>query len=172
MRTAYISSCEKYRYRLSRGWVNMLNNPGAVLFIGLNPSTADAFSDDPTIRRCTNFTDFLGYRRFYMVNLFAFRATDPAAMKQATDPVGPRNDEFILSMAAQSKIIIACWGNHGKYMDRDKAVLELLKDYDIHALKINKEGSPARPLYLKKSSNLKMFQAKTIQGDKESNDMT
>ncbi len=158
---------------MRRSWHYFLNAGGAVLFIGLNPSTADAFSDDPTIRRCVGFTKSLNYNKFYMANLFAFRATDPAAMKQAADPVGPRNDEFLLSMAEESEIIIACWGNHGKYMDRDKAVLELLKGYDIHALNINKDGSPAHPLYLKGDSKLQRFQAKKInQGDKEDNNMT
>lgn len=172
MRGAYISKCEQYRYRLTRGWSDFLTRGGAVLFIGLNPSTADAFSDDPTIRRCTSFTKSFGYKKIYMVNLFAFRATDPAAMKRAADPIGARNDEFLLSMASESEIIIACWGNHGRFMDRDKAVLELLKNYDIHALKINNDGSPAHPLYLKGDSKLQIFQHKTIQGDKEDNNMT
>lgn len=173
MRTAYISKCEQYRYRLMRGWSDFLTRGGAVLFVGLNPSTADAFSDDPTIRRCVGFTQFLGHNKFYMANLFAYRATDPAAMKRAADPVGPRNDEFLLSMAAKSNIIIACWGNHGHHLNRQAAVLELLKGFDIHALKINKDGSPAHPLYLKKDSELQIFQPKIInQGDKEDNDMT
>jgi len=136
----------------------MFAKSGSVLFIGLNPSTTDAFCDDPTIRRCIGFTKTLGYRKFYMGNLFAFRATDPGDMKLAADPVGARNDYFLLSMAAEAKIIIACWGSHGNYMDRDKAVLELLNGYDIHVLNVNKDGSPGHPLYLKKNSELRIFQ--------------
>jgi hypothetical protein len=82
-----------------------------------------------------------------MVNLFAFRATQPKDMLAAADPIGPENDATLVRLAASAGIIIAAWGNDGGHLGRDRAVMAILPD--LHALKRNKDGSPAHPLYLR-----------------------
>jgi hypothetical protein len=122
--------------------------PGFVMFIGVNPSTADEKDDDATIRRCVGFTRQWGYSRLIMTNLFGFCATDPSDMKAAEDPVGDRNDEFLLEHAKESTLIIAAWGIHGEYKGRDRQVYDLMKDHKLHHLGLTKEGHPCHPLYL------------------------
>ena len=88
---AVISDCGKYRYRLTRKWG--YGRPCG--FIMLNPSTADALHDDPTIRRCVGFAKAWGCGALIVVNLFAVRATSPREMMRADDPVGPENKEHV-----------------------------------------------------------------------------
>ncbi|WP_338593230.1 DUF1643 domain-containing protein [Shewanella khirikhana] len=141
---AVISSCQQYRYALTRVWE--AEKP-YVTFIGLNPSTADASLDDPTIRRCIGFAERWGYGGLVMVNLFAYRATVPSVMMAATDPVGVNNDEWLKSFANNAGVVVAAWGNHGAFMQRSTKVCELLPN--LHYLKLNGSGEPAHPLYLK-----------------------
>jgi len=148
---AMLSEDEVYRYSLMRIWEPEL--PKA-LFIGLNPSTADAELDDPTIRRCVGFADSWGCGGIEMVNLFAFRATNPADMKKAPDPVGPHNDETIIQMAVEwePKYVIAAWGAHGGWWRRNIEVLNLLgqRNVEVTVLGETKAGHPKHPLYLPK----------------------
>ena len=81
-----------------------------MLFVGLNPSTADETNDDPTIRRCIAFAREWGYARLHMANLFAFRATEPRDMMNASDPIGPENDKHLLTLANDSILTVAAWG--------------------------------------------------------------
>jgi hypothetical protein len=101
---AVISDCQQYRYSLTRVWAE--NAPRAC-FIMLNPSIADATINDPTIRRCIGFAIEMGCGSLEVVNLFAFRATDPKAMKQADDPIGPENDRYLIE-AAQCAAQVIC----------------------------------------------------------------
>ena len=144
---AIISECGTYRYLLQRSWNVRLK---AVCFVMLNPSTANAQVDDPTIRRCLGFAKRLGFGQLEVVNLFALRATDPAKVRKHQDPVGPENDEHILTAVHVCDMTICAWGGNGGYKDRDTAVLRLLRDNGIvpHALRISKNGCPAHPLYL------------------------
>jgi len=142
---ALISRDGFYRYWLSRTWDH---DKKIVIFIGLNPSTADAEKDDPTIRRCISFAQDWGYGGLVMLNLFAFRATHPADMRRAEDPVGPDNDGYIKFMTA-GKTTVCCWGTHGHYKNRDNEVLEMIQDPKMMAL--SKYGFPRHPLYLRKS---------------------
>ena len=96
-RQTIFSPCRRYRYTLWRAWD--MFNPGYVMFIGLNPSTADEVQDDPTIRRCIGYAKEWGYGAFCMTNIFAFRATDPRVMKAQADPVGPENDKWLTECA-------------------------------------------------------------------------
>jgi hypothetical protein len=144
---AHISRNGDYRYTLMRQWDW---SDKVVTFIGLNPSTADATQDDPTIRRCVGYARDWGYGCLYMVNLFAYRSTDPLQLQLARDPVGPLNDKTILEVVGRSQLVVAAWGNHGIYMNRDLKVRELLKG-KLHALKVSKIGQPGHPLYLKKT---------------------
>lgn len=84
-----------------------------------------------------------------MVNLFSWIDTDPAAMKAAAEPVGPRNDRHLKARAADADLIVAVWGSHGSHLGRDQVVKRIFKGR-LHALAINKDGSPSHPLYLRK----------------------
>lgn len=141
--SAVLSPCRTYRYELWRRW----SNAPACVFVGLNPSTADETNDDPTIRKCVGYAKRWGYGSLCMVNLFAFRATQPKDMLAAADPVGPENDATLQRLARSAAIIIAAWGNDGGHLGRDKVVIEMLPA--LHCLKRNKDGSPAHPLYLR-----------------------
>ena len=140
--TATLSPCRTYRYSLTREWGRGL----AVLFVGLNPSTADETMDDPTIRRCISFARNWGYARLHMANLFAFRATKPSDMKNAIDPVGPENDRHLLALAEDSVLTVAAWGVHGTFGGRHNAVHRMLPR--LHYLRLTKDGHPGHPLYL------------------------
>ena len=142
---ALLSEDRKYRYLLSRAWDEA---KPTVLFIGLNRSTADEETDDPTIRKCINYANYWGYGKILMANLFAFRSTDPKNLNHQLDPVGPENDAYILKSASEADLIIACWGNPGRLLDRDKEVISLIPN--LHCLKRNKNGTPHHPLYLSK----------------------
>lgn len=145
-RRTIFSSCRTWRYTL---WRELeLGNPSYVMFIGLNPSTADEVKDDPTIRRCIDFAKRWGYGALCMTNLFAFRATDPKVMKAAQDPVGPDNDRWLKEIGASAGLRVAAWGAHGTHRARDEAVMGLLAD-DLSCLALTKDGDPRHPLYLK-----------------------
>ena len=148
-KTANFSSCRKYRYSLSRIWDKQKK---FVLFIGLNPSTADEEVDDPTIRRCSGYAQKWGYGGFIMVNLFAYRTTLPSNLKKVKYPVGKDNDKYIMTLSKKADITVAAWGNNGNLYSRDKQVLSLVPS--LMCLKINKSGQPAHPLYLKKDLKL------------------
>lgn len=141
--SAVISACGKYRYELWRHW----DDKPYCMFVGLNPSTADAMIDDPTIRRCVGFAKAWGYGALCMANLFAWRATDPKDMKAAPEPIGPDNDATLQRLAVGAGIVIAAWGAHGSYRGRAVQVLAILPT--LHALKLTQDGSPGHPLYLR-----------------------
>lgn len=157
-RSAVLSPCGLYRYSLSRIW-DRLTPP--VLFIMLNPSTADAEQDDPTIRRCMGFAQRWGAGGVRVVNLFAWRATRPADLKRAHylqasivgDPrgypiVGP-NDSALISMAADAGRIIAAWGAWPGPFDRTHQVAGLLDGRHVEALALTSKGAPRHPLYVR-----------------------
>lgn len=149
---ADLSECGAYRYRLWRIWDAAA--PGC-LFVMLNPSTADASIDDRTIRRCVGFSCSFGCGSLVVVNLFAFRATNPKDMLAERDPIGPQNDQAIMNAARSiSGPVICAWGAHGGYRKRDRAVLSLLNEAGVepNALKITNAGFPGHPLYLPGSS--------------------
>lgn len=150
---ACLSNCNKYRYWLSRTWDNAKPQ---VVFVGLNPSTADDRIDDPTIKRCIAYGQSWGYGGFLMLNLFAYRSTDPEKLKKVQDPVGEQNNYWIKGMITNlsTPLIVACWGNginDARFTNRTKEVTTLLKELgDIHCIQLNKAtGQPAHPLYLK-----------------------
>ena len=151
-KNATFSSCRKYRYSLSRIWDK---EKKYVLFIGLNPSTANEEEDDPTIRRCVNYAKNWGYGGFMMVNLFAYRTSLPSNLKKVKYPVGRDNDKYIVKLSKKADITVAAWGNNGNLYRRDKQVLSLVPK--LMCLKINKSGQPAHPLYLKKDLKLTKF---------------
>jgi len=134
-----------YRYSLWRCW-----DPERprVTFILLNPSTADAARDDPTIRRCRRFARDWGYGSFEVVNLFAYRATHARDLVRADDPIGAEADHYLFQAVARSNRIVAGWGNNGALRGRDHAVLDLLHGHSLHCLGVTKQGKPRHPLYI------------------------
>lgn len=148
-KNATFSDCRKYRYALSRTWDGKKKT---VLFIGLNPSTADEKIDDPTIRRCINYAQNWGYGSLLMVNLFAYRATIPTELKNVKNPIGNDNDLHITELLKKADLAVATWGNEGSLLNRDKDVKKIIPN--LMCLKINKSGQPAHPLYQKKDLKL------------------
>jgi hypothetical protein len=142
------SPCRKWRYTLWRSWpIDIFSGSrGALMIIGLNPSTADETKDDPTIRRCIGFAKAWGFSSLCMTNLFAWRDTDPKGMKAAEDPVGPENDRWLLECSINAGLIIAAWGTHGAHLDRGNKVKAMIPN--LHCMRQNSDGSPAHPLYL------------------------
>jgi len=151
-RSAVISDDGRYRYRLVRRW----SDAPLVAFIMLNPSTADANEDDPTIRRCEGFARAWGHGGLLVANLFAFRATDPrelvAAIDRGDDAVGPDNNEAIrrLVTAADVSLLVAAWGTRGYLGGRDAEVCRFVRESgrELCALRVSKDGFPGHPLYL------------------------
>lgn len=153
--TAWISGCRRYRYRLGRNWSEGWGRPA--VFVMLNPSTADAFVDDPTIRRCIGFAKAWGCERLIVVNLYAFRATKPRDLWEAEDPVGAENDAHIRDAACTAAEhdgpLVAAWGANAR-PDRVAQVLELPGMDRLQALGVTKNGAPRHPLYLRTDSAL------------------
>lgn len=152
-RTTEFSPRRLYRYTLWREWDECfwgLSDDKAkqyLMVIGLNPSTADETKDDPTIRRCIGFAKRWGYGALCMTNLFAWRDTLPENMKRVADPVGPKNDGWLLDCAEGAGMILAAWGKDGAHRERAESIHAVIQN--IHCLKLNKDGSPIHPLYAK-----------------------
>jgi hypothetical protein len=144
-RMAVFSRDNRYRYSLVRSWDSGLK---PVLFVGLNPSTADVENDDPTIRRCMRFARDWGYGGILMGNLFALRATDPREMLAAPDPVGERNDYWLRHLASLAGIVVAAWGAHGTHQGRAQAVVDSGALGSFTVLGLTKDGHPRHPLYM------------------------
>ena len=138
------SKSKLYRYSLRRTWA--LGSRKQVLFIGLNPSSADSESDDPTIRRCVQFASSWGFNSLEMVNLFAFRATYPKDLFGDMDPVGLHNDGWIRKAHQRSSLTIACWGSSGLFKNRAEIVMNSIDN--LFCIKKNKDETPSHPLYL------------------------
>jgi hypothetical protein len=148
---AAFSRCGAWRYLLWR-----LPDPRAkIVGMGLlNPSRADETRDDPTIRQCRVRARQAGFAGLVVWNLFAFRATLPADLKRASDPVGPDNDGAISLALSLSTHTILAWGNHGAYGDRDRVVLARCAGADLSVLGLTGEGRPRHPLYVPLSARL------------------
>lgn len=145
--SAVISECGRYRYELRRWW-----DEGPVLeFIMLNPSTADASIDDPTIRRCIGFAKAWGYGGIVVHNLYALRATNPEVLlNYSGDAYGPRNDDFLARNVADCTIV--AWGAHAatlspKTVARIRILAQLCRPR-LFCLGTNANGSPKHPLYV------------------------
>lgn len=119
----------------------------------LNPSTADAHTDDATTRRVLRMAEEWGYGSYEAVNLFAYRSVSPKILKTAPYPIGPENNDAILKAVQHANLVVAAWGTHGVLYDRNLNVIRLLEPAHLHCLHITKNGHPGHPLYLK--SNVK-----------------
>lgn len=143
---ADVSDCGAYRYALGR---KLEGGEGRVVFVMLNPSTADGEQDDPTIRRCIGFAKAWGFGELVVCNLFAFRATRPADLRKAADAIGPDNDVALAHWTQRARLVVCAWGVHGEHLGRDAAVLAALRARsDVHALGFTSAGHPRHPLYM------------------------
>lgn len=155
---AEFSEDRVYRYSL---WRKVRPTGKTVLFVCLNPSTADEIRDDHTVARLIGFGMRWGFAKIVVANLFAFRATDPRQMKRRSDPVGPDNNWWLTRLLGESDLCVLAWGNHGLYRRRAAEVCELLRDHAVgmmlsHSKKVpiqcfgrTKRGEPRHPLYLR-----------------------
>lgn len=167
--TASLSPCKRYRYRLTRLWD--YDKPG-VLFILLNPSTADGRQDDPTVRRCVGFAREWGAGRLWIINLFALRATNPRELlADPADAVGPHNDDCIYQALRcfddRADLIVCGWGNWGSHKllrPRRDDVLRMLP-VETNCLAITSTGDPKHPLYCKSALGPVSYEFPTSTGD-------
>lgn len=134
-----------------------IGDPKRCVFVMLNPSTADGNEDDPTIRRCVNFAKQWGFDRLEVVNLFAYRATDPKQMLAVSpdiDPVGFENQAAVREALDHAGLIVCAWGAHGGHLGQDETMLGWIEadnwcDAPVVALGLTKDGHPRHPLYLR-----------------------
>lgn len=154
--TASFDPGQQYRYRLSRIW-QPARDP--LIWIMMNPSTADARKDDPTIRKCITFSLNSGYGGIVVLNLFALRATKPNDLLRVHDPIGPENDKYIQQELEFSFKICCAWGNFcGKKLEpRQKEVLRMLAGRTLYCLAKNDNGTPGHPLYIHGRTEFKIY---------------
>jgi len=160
--TAYFSKCGRYRYRLTRNWEGLplfYRASKPAVFIGLNPSTANSRTDDPTIRRCVGFAKEWGCGGIVMVNLFALVSADPQKLITEYNPVGRPENDSILDAATwlEGAVVVACWGAFRQAKARAAEVAARLGDRGLQCLGTNADGSPKHPLYLPKGTPLVPF---------------
>ena len=142
---AIFSNCGRYRYRLWRIWDPSLPT---LLWILYNPSTADAKVEDPTLRRCMDFTRQWGYGGLTVVNRFAYRATNPRQLNSTIDPVGPENTSYVQNALLTHREVMCAWGLQGGPIP-----LEILcSGAQVFHLGLCRDGSPKHPLYLAKNT--------------------
>ena len=144
--SAVLSACGAYRYELCRSWDSA---EAAVLFIGLNPSTADAADDDNTSRVCINYARRWGFGTLLIGNLFALRSAEPAALRHVADPIGPGNEGSLRKLQARAALVVCAWGDGGALYGRDAQVLSFLRA--PHCLMRLGSGRPGHPLYKRAS---------------------
>lgn len=177
---ATISTDGRYRYKLWREWRGVapdknwrwlgakdgsgqeLGWPLSCVFVMLNPSTADGSKDDPTIRRCVGFAKRLGYDRLVVVNLFAYRATNPKellALNHDDDPVGVENSTYVKRATFEDCGVVVCaWGAHGSHLGQAETVMGWLPSDKTYCLGKTKAGHPRHPLYLPDDQPLERYQ--------------
>ena len=154
LRTATISPCGKFRYSLRRTW----GEGNIVSFVMLNPSTADAEKDDPTIRRCIDFARRWNFGALEVVNLFAFRATNPRLLIDAPDAIGPDNNLAISKAAERAASIVVAWGRLSKWgLSRRTEVCSLLECFPLLCLGETQGHHPRHPLYVPKSMPMVLY---------------
>jgi hypothetical protein len=161
---ADFSPCRTWRYALWRQWGEDPFN--RVAFIGLNPSTADETANDPTIRRCIDFAKRWKFDGLYMLNLYAFRATEPLDMVAAVDPVGPGNLNAIAEHAGNARLVVAAWGTLAtRYRPRVQwqthiVAVRTVIVQPLHCLGYTQDWSPRHPLFVKAVTTPQLFEVK------------
>lgn len=154
IRRAYFSECGTYRYLLQRVW----DPKGArTLIIMLNPSTADAYKDDATIRSCIRLCRALGFGGFEVANLMAYRATNPKDLPNKPSLcLGAGNPRYLAQALERCGTVICAWGAHPYAAQFAGGALDIVKLYDKrpYCFGVNKNGSPKHPLYVNSKAQL------------------
>ena len=157
-RGASLSPCGVYRYALTRTWDQAKSKACVIM---LNPSTADAMVDDATIRALVRLLTPLCLGGFEVVNLFALRSTNPAALMAAERPIGPLNDLYIVGAINRCDLVVCAWGAHKFVLQsmRGVEVMDLVKSMSLvpQCFGTTKAGAPKHPLYLKTGTTLRMY---------------
>ena len=150
---AVYSNCENYRYTLTREWDAEKQK---VLFIMLNPSTADETKNDATVERCERRARNLNFGSVRICNIFAWRETNPFKLKQKTKPIGKDNNKIIQDSTIWANDIICAWGTHGSHLERDEEIKKLLSSNGckLYHLGLTKNGHPKHPLYVPYSQDI------------------
>ena len=175
-RSANVSECRRYRYSLDRKWfpdrfyspAKIFRHPMPLIFVMLNPSTADAYSDDPTIRRCIGFAKREGYEWLRVINLYGGRATKPADLFKMSDPVGPDNTtewEMAREFHEQGAEIVCAWGAEPKARERAAMFTAFMNEarVGLWCLGVTKAGCPKHPLYLPNNAALTAYPAQAME---------
>jgi hypothetical protein len=165
MNRCIFSADRLYRYVLRCQCSDAVSEaPRRIAWVGLNPSTADEITLDQTLAAVCRYSRKWGFSEVVMLNLFAFRATDPLDLKRAADPIGPDNDKHLLTEVCTVERVIACWGEHGRFRGRDQDVSDLImaRGVAFECLLKNKTGAPHHPLYLKPGTKPKPFREERI----------
>lgn len=138
----------EYRYELRRGWGT--DAEPKICWVMLNPSTADATKDDPTVRLCRGFSNRWGFGSMVIVNLFAFRSPHPKVLVAHSSPIGPHNDAAILGAATEADRVMAAWGVHGAHLTRGAKVTQMLTSagFELWCLGTTKSGAPRHPRFV------------------------
>ena len=133
-----------YRYNLIREWDSSLPR---VLYIMLNPSTANHEKEDQTSRQCLYFSKKFGFGSLEVVNLFSIISTDPTKIKHILDPIGKENDTYILEAAKRANKIIVAWGGEHFINKRNQEIASMLisRGYKLYCLDVTKSGHPRHP---------------------------
>lgn len=157
---AALSVCGRFRWWLLREWAD--GRPETVAFVMLNPSTADATLDDPTIRRCMGFARTWGFARLLVANLFPLRATDPDELLTAEDPTGGPDGVEVLGQVARCERVVAAWGSSSiptRFAGRREEVLAILAAGPVWCLGRTADGQPRHPLYVAGATLPELFRA-------------
>lgn len=154
---AEVSQCGQYRYALWRSWQP---SGRTLLFVGLNPSTADGHRDDPTLRRCVGFAKRLGFGTLAVGNLFAYRSADPGELRNVDDPVGPDNEHWLARLLTAADMVLVGWGSAPIAALRSREVLSAVEQ--VFCLGLTAGGAPRHPLYLRADSRLMKFRSRCI----------
>lgn len=152
---AVISDDGRYRYSLWRIWRDDLQ---PILWVGLNPSTADATTDDATIRRMRNFSANWGFGGILVGNLFALRSTDPGGLHEVEDPFGPENDAYLERMGQKANMIVCCWGAFSLAKGANFYMRALFPDRRLHCLGLTASGQPKHPVRLANSTKPQVYE--------------
>lgn len=164
--SATISQCGRYRYTLARDW----SDASRVAFIGVNPSTADASTDDATVRKWRGFAQRWGFGGFVVGNLFAWRATDVRELAKAGDPVGHENNEHLRAILDGVDLVVPCWGSRDKLppslRHRIADVGRMLRACasPVRIFGVTASGDPKHPLMLGYGTSLTEWSAMTNTG--------
>lgn len=147
---AVFSECLLFRYSLRRIW----GEGPRLMVVMLNPSTADANKNDPTITRVIERAKRQGFAGVIVCNLYAFRATKPVNLEyrwaRMHEIIGKGNDQAIRETMHECSTALVAWGSHKLCAKRDRAVLEILYERFgfVYMLEATKMGFPKHPLHV------------------------